>query len=105
MRSRCTFMPRKTARSSGLCRRLFSPMAIFFGPILTPNEKACERDQSFHARRAASKNQKEFQMRNNLISSAVALVALLIGLSAMHAQTKAAPGNAKAQPQAGIPDL
>jgi hypothetical protein len=44
-------------------------------------------------------------MRNTLISSAVALVALLIGLSAVHAQTKAASGNAKAQPQAGIPDL
>ncbi len=47
----------------------------------------------------------EFQMRPTWISSAVALVALLAGLSAVHAQTKAPPGAANTSTRGGIPDL
>lgn len=43
-------------------------------------------------------------MRKNVISTVIALVVLLVGMFALHAQTKAPSEGAKAQP-VGIPDL
>ena len=43
-------------------------------------------------------------MRRNLISTVIAFVVLLVGMLALHGQTKALSEGAKAQP-VGIPDL